>query len=377
MGRHRKTKVEKAPIKLRRKRLADGRESLFLDTFVEGRHSYEFLQLYLSPETSTKTVRENARTLRKAEDILAQRVESLYSNKVNFPQDGYSDAMLLSDWMEICYQRRIREGKTGVNVSNARINLLAFRPDVTIAEIDRQFCLDYMDWLRNEYVSPYGKKLSQKTAYNYAAALRTVLNDAVNAKLIASNPWNRLDGSEKIKEPSSKREFLTIDEVKSLVETTLTNDTVKRAFLFSCFSGLRFGDISQLTWGDINTSGEEWNVSLRMEKTSDPIWIPLSRQARKWLPSKGDSESLVFPELPDNDATNRHIRSWTKAAGIPKVITFHCARHTCATMLLTLGADLYTVSKILGHRSVRHTQIYAKIIDSKKDDAVNLVNSIF
>ena len=116
-----------------------------------------------------------------------------------------------------------------------------------------------------------------------------------------------------------------------------------------------------------------------MKKTKDPIYIPLSEQALKWLPKrpKGAKDEDKIFGLPTISRVCLIIDAWTKAAGIKKHVTFHVARHSFATMMLTLDVDLYTTSKLLGHKDVSTTQIYAKIIDQKKTDAVNRVNDIF
>ena len=115
-----------------------------------------------------------------------------------------------------------------------------------------------------------------------------------------------------------------------------------------------------------------------MQKTKEPIYLPLSPEALKWMPERGDkmAEDHVF-DLPSPTMINVLLKPWAKAAGIDKRFSFHTARHTFATMMLTLGADLYTTSKLLGHADVKMTQVYAKIINQKKDDAVNLVNGLF
>ncbi len=121
-----------------------------------------------------------------------------------------------------------------------------------------------------------------------------------------------------------------------------------------------------------------YNLEIVMQKTKDPIYIPLSEQAMKWLPKRGDKdvEDKVF-FIPRIEYVNRTLPGWAEKAGVKKHMTFHTARHTFATMMLTLGADLYTVSKLLGHSDVKVTQVYAKIVNQKKNDAVNLMNSIF
>lgn len=377
MGNKRNARVEKSPIKLRRKLLADGRESLYLDQYVGGRHQYEFLKLYLVPEENAKAARENRRALRQAERILKERVESFYNNKVNLSSQDGPGAIKLSDWVATCHERRLARGESGANMMCAGRALACFNPDVTLGQIDKEFCLGFIDWLRNSYKTRRGVPVAQKTAYTYSAILRTVLNDAVQEGLIEKNPWKQLAPIDKIKDPPSRRAYLTIDEVKSLIATECESEVVKRAFLFACFSGLRISDVRRLVWKDVTTAGENWSVSVVMVKTREPVVVPISHQARKWMGAPTESDSCVFAGLPKDEKVNAIIKEWVADAGITKRVTFHVARHTCATMLLTLGADIYTVSKILGHTSLRYTQIYAKIVDSKKDNAVNLVNSVF
>lgn len=185
--------------------------------------------------------------------------------------------------------------------------------------------------------------------------------------------------TEKIKVPESKRDFLTIEEIKKMIATPFFNEQVRQAYLFSCFCGLRISDIRKLRWRDISTSGGQWLVSVVMTKTTNPVYIPLSSQAVKWLPEHNGCtpDDLVFGGLPNASNLCVSLKNWAEKAGVKKNVTFHTARHSCAVLLLTLGADIYTVSKILGHRSVRATQIYAKIVDKKKDDAIALVDDAF
>ena len=146
----------------------------------------------------------------------------------------------------------------------------------------------------------------------------------------------------------------------------------------SCFCGLRFSDIKGLKWESIFCDSGQYRLQVVMQKTKAPIYLPLSSEALKWLPMRNGkgADEKVF-SLPSNARVNDLIKPWAEAAGITKHFTFHTARHTFATMMLTLGADLYTTSKLLGHTDVRMTQVYAKIVNKKKDEAVNLVNGLF
>jgi integrase len=381
MGRKRKSLVEKSPFKLRRRKLADGRISLFLDRSVNSGHEYEFLQLYLLPETSSTAKRQNARTLREAEDILQMRTEALLNARVETELVGSGAGVLLSDWLQTsCNNHKMRGLRDYEGILTLRKILLTFRPNVRLSEIDKQFCLDMIDWFRNTYINKRpGTTIGARTADTYCQTFRTMLNEAVREGLMDKNPWNRLETIEKIKKPESKREYLTIDEIRSMIATDCPNELVKRAYLFSCFTGLRISDVRNLKWGDIYQENGQTFVSVVMKKTTKPLYIPLSGQALKWMPEKGESTSddYVFGKLVNYGNVNKNLKKWAEAAGIRKHISYHTSRHSFATMMLTLGADLYTVSKLLGHSSVKHTQIYARIIDRKKDEAVNLADSVF
>ena len=178
--------------------------------------------------------------------------------------------------------------------------------------------------------------------------------------------------------PKQTRDFLTIDELKLLVDTKCSNDEIKKAYLFSCFCGLRWSDIKSLVWNEVIKNGEQYQVRLVMKKTQELIYIPLSEEALKWLPERNDNNDTdhVFI-LPYLTRISPVLNKWAQSCGITKHITFHTARHTFATMLLTLGCDVYTVSKLLGHKEIKTTEIYAKIVDKKKAEAVNLVNDVF
>ena len=205
------------------------------------------------------------------------------------------------------------------------------------------------------------------------------MNEAVRKKLITSNPVMYLSREDKkpIRAERSNRTFLTIDEVKKLALTEYKHhDDVKRAFLFSCFTGLRISDVKNLRWENIEERDGGFFVSIIMQKTREPLTIKLNKQAVSWLPKRKGTD-VVF-NLPYYRATlNERVKSWAKKADIGKDVCFHMSRHTFATMALTLGADLYVVSKLLGHTDVSVTQIYADIINKKREEAVDLMDNAF
>jgi len=166
---------------------------------------------------------------------------------------------------------------------------------------------------------------------------------------------------------------LTIQEVRKLNRNVCGNKDVKDAFIFSCFTGLRYSDVLNLKWSNIKKD----KIEFIQKKTGGVEYLPIAEEAKKILKKKAKSKSneSVF-HLPKKPVIWEHIQNWKKAAEIDKKVSFHTARHTFATLSLTMGTDLYTVSKLLGHKSISTTQVYAKIIDKKKVQAINKLPSL-
>ena len=381
MAKKKKVIKAKEPIRMRIKELKGGNRSIYLDTYLNGKHHYEFLKLYLVPEVDEISRKQNETTLKSANAMKADRILKLTQEKGGLKKSGLQGNRLLFDWIEEFRDRAIKRGvRTTVFIDSTKSLISKFRgDDLLMKDIDKDFCLGYLRFIKCKYKDQYGRPLKPITQLNYVRYLNTILNDAVKAEVISANPFTKIRNSERIRVPESPREFLTIDEVKKLIETPCSRNDVKMAYLFSCYCGLRIGDIENLRWGDIAQDGSQWRIQIVMRKTGNPLYLPLSKQALKWMPERGDAADgdFVFDGLPVRQHANRIIREWAEDAGITKHLSYHTARHTFATMMLTLGADLYTTSKLLGHTKVSTTEIYAKIVNSKKDEAVNLVDKVF
>jgi integrase len=170
------------------------------------------------------------------------------------------------------------------------------------------------------------------------------------------------------------REFLIEDEVKQLMKTPCNNELLKRASIFAIYSGLRLSDIRKLQWNQILFQKDGAILNVKQQKTKGLIELPLNPESIKYLGEKKSDDTLVFEGFDKiRKKYNKILAKWVEDAGIKKKITFHCLRHTNATLLLNKGADLYTVSKLLGHNDIVITQIYAKILDESKRKAVNLL----
>lgn len=369
------TKV-KEPIRLRTKKLSDGSKSLYLDIYRNGKRTYEYLKMYLIPETDRNARLQNEVTMTAANAIKSKRIIELTSGEAGIV--NHRDKIYLLDWMDTYkeFQEKRNRKKCVAHIKTVVRLLKEYAGErVILDQIDMAFCQGYVDYMMTSY-RPKGKPIAASTQHTYYLVFTGALNAAVRAKRLLRNPFNEMDKSEKPKKPESVRSYMTIDEVRALIATPIKNEMVKNAYLFSCFCGLRISDIIGLKWKDIFVDRGQYRLALSMQKTKEPIYLPLSPEALKWMPERGDkTESDPVFKLPT--AINARLKPWAKAAGITKQFTFHTARHTFATMMLTLGANLYTVSKLLGHADVRMTQVYAKIVNEKKDEAVNLTNGLF
>lgn len=248
---------------------------------------------------------------------------------------------------------------------------------MALADVDKEFILGFMDrQLSRKPLNRHRENLSKGTVFIFMDYIRAGLNFAVKEKLITTSPYKGITRG-MVRNRQSKREYLTVQEVKKLIDTPCRRPDVKAAFLFSCFCGLRIRDVMELCWKHIARNGDDWQVEIIQFKTKKPLYLPLNMSARQWLPEQGDAaaDDHCFPQLSYyyHDA----ITGWVEKAGIEKPVTYHTSRHTFATLCLTAGIDIYTTSQLLGHTTIRHTQRYARIINSKKDDAVSMLDEVF
>jgi integrase len=342
-------------VKLRKKKTKKG-ESLYLDIYNDGQRVYEFLKIQL-----TKDKESNKEKMRIAESIRAKKeFEILYSSCGLTPKFKKN-----ANFIEY-FERFANEKKSTTNYINTLNHLKKFTGGTI------KFLHINVKWL-DDFKAYLLKKVTNNSANTYYTALKAVLKKAVKEKILQENPAQYTDS---IKTNDVERVYLTHEELTKLSRSKCPNDEVKKAFLFACYTGLRFSDLNKLTWGKIQPDNGRHKLQYRQKKTGGFEYFPLSETANKLL--NGDSDIINFPSKPVFDMPcrfhyNQVLKSWTKNAGINKNLTSHIARHTFATLALSSGADLYTVSKLLGHKDITTTQIYAKIIDRKKEEAVDML----
>lgn len=372
------THDSKDPVRLRRRTLANGNISLYLDVYINGRRTYEFLKMYLLPETNRKDKEKNRETLRLAEAVRAKRIVELRNGEYGF-KNRQSKNVLFFDYYEAYVEKRSSSESKG-NWANLRGSLRHLRcyerrDKITFAEITPDWIEGFREYLENKALSygTEGRLLAPNTQKAYFNNLRFCLSQAVKDEIIQRNPMTKVKG---IKGEESTRMYLTIDEIKAAANAPCDNELVKRAFLFSCLTGLRRSDILKLTWGDISQQNGFTRIIFRQKKTKGQEYLDITPQATEFLGERGELSERPFKGLVSANLTNYEIKTWLARAGITKPITFHCARHSFAVMMLDLGTDIYTVSKLLGHRELSTTQIYAKVLDKNKQAAVASIPSI-
>ena len=381
----------KDPIRVWFKKLASGSRSVYLVFRSHGRRTYENLGLYVVPERTQADKAQNANTLLTVNTIKAQRIVELANSKAGIKQDKASGKMLLVDWLERFKAIKLKNGQSksnAVTINNLILHIKAYKGDaVTMQQVDKAFCEGFITYLstcktigtnKPKKGEHKPKPMAKTTATLYFNTFVCALNSAVKAEIIDSNPVAEIDKDTKkpIKKQGSTRTYLTLDEMKVLMKAQCPNEELRRAFFFACFCGLRISDIKKLTWAEIRQEGEQLIIDTTMKKTGTAIVLPISKEAAKWLPESESKTGFVFAQLPTQSTVNEDVKVWAKRAGITKDVVFHTSRHTFATTALTLGADLYTTSKLLGHQNLRTTQIYAEIVNQKENDAVNLFNGL-
>lgn len=349
--------------------------SLYLEYYQNGKRSYEYLNLYLHSDKNNKLTKqqkeENKKTFDLADDIRSKR--KLEAQRGSY---GFTDAQKIKgsfiDYVELLKNKRKNsEGNYG-NWDSAHKYLKKFaKTDVTFSQIDRRWLEKFKYYLQHEARSKSNKPLSKNTQSSYFNKIRAALKEATREEIIQRNPALDTQG---ISPGDPQRDFLTYDELKAVAKEDCEIPILKTAFLFSALTGLRWSDINKLLWSEVHYSKELGNyLRFTQKKTQGSETLPISQQAADLLGERGKPEERVFKTLKYSAWHNLKLQQWIMKAGITKTITFHCARHTYATLQLTLGTDIYTVSKLLGHKHLKTTQIYTKVIDEKKTEAANKI----
>lgn len=315
---------------------------------------------------------DNVRALRQHEfDNAALYTET---DKAQAEQNARAQENFI-DYFQKVSDKRHRTSSDSIRVNWNRVKellkLYAEGDCLRFGDIDLSLIEDFKMWIMT---APQGGGksgiISQNTAATYFSIFKAAIKQAFVDGYFTSDIAAKVKG---ISEKESRREHLTIEELNTLAATPCDRPIMKRAALFSALTGLRHCDIQKMKWGEVVREGDHYRINFDQKKTGGVEYMPISDQAYSLCGEPQDPDRLVFEGLPNPSWISKPLKRWIEDAGIKKNITFHCFRHTFATLQLTNGTDLFTVSKMLGHTNVRTTQIYAKVVDEKKEQAADAI----
>lgn len=366
---------EKEIIRLRRKRI-QSRESLYLDSYFKGKRRYEFLRLYLIPERTKADRLKNEQTLRLANMVKAKRSVELFNNKYGFTNE--KPEVNLIQYIRLVMENKEKQGKTGIKSTFETLiyHLTKYRGEkILLSDLDDRYTKGFVLYLSTAISRTSGTTLKTSSQHNIYTSLKTIVHQAIKDNLLTTDPTKSIDPPRMV---LPHKEFLTEEELKRLIRTPCSKEIVKRSFLFCCFTGLRISDVRELTWKKVTFEEQGAHINYRQKKTKIENYVPLSENAISVLPPKDDkSDSDLVFMLPPETTIRKTLKEWMTNAKIDKHITFHSSRHTCATLLLNSGVDIYTVKEILGHTDIGTTMKYTKVIDKTKRIAVNKIPNLY
>jgi len=404
-------------VKLRQKQISQGRQSLYLDFYPAIPHPEtgettrrEFLGMYIfidktelkkdisnneqkgkDVESKKKLYKElkpltpidkthNTETLKIAESIRQKRENFL--NKPEIYNEYEKEQLRIKEQGEQCfveYFRKLTNKRKNSNYDNwiSALNYLETftNGSLKFADLNESIFEDFKEYLQTSKSKRSDKTtLSINSAVSYFNKVKAALKQAHKDNILQTDLNSKISP---IKAAETRREYLTIEELNKLVKTHCNNDLLKRSALFSALTGLRFSDIQKMVWSELEyIEGQGYFLNFDQQKTKGVEVLPISEQAYSFTegtpnPKDMPQDKRVFEGLKYSAYANKHLFQWIGAAGITKDITFHCFRHTYATLQLFNGTDIYTVSKMLGHKDLKTTQVYAKIVDEAKRKAAD------
>ncbi len=366
-------------VYLREKKLGGGQVSYYLDIYHNKTRWYEFLEIRTNKNHPSAQDKEKKR--------LVQEIRAKRENELIVQDNGLIDKSKKKANFIAWYENYINaKPRTNTHRSSSLAHLKKYmgsRP-LPFTALNPQWIKDFTNYLL--------KKMSNNTARCYLMDMFTALEDAVRQDIIPFNPFRKIEKHERIRQQNVFRQAFTLEQLQQLADAPCKiHPQIKQAYLFSCFTGLRWSDVNQLRWAEvikkIIDEKEEWFLYFEQEKTEGIEYLPLSEQAIDIIKDRkaeaeedGNKNAFVFPYVKEFDdknqlmykIVNRALKKWAKAAELGMRLTFHTGRHTFATNVLENcpDGDLWTVSKLLGHKNINSTQIYAHVRDRKKSAAV-------
>ncbi len=343
---------------LRKRKLASGGFSLWLDYYVNGVRTNETLKAKGKPLKLIGNKKLDYEVLALAEAIREEREKQVLNGvSINTIKRDNNLKEILYLYLE--KYNNSNSYLTAKYIFEIFIEFVG--AGANIRNISKNQANDFIEEISK-------RKVKNTTINHYITYFKTFFKWCIEKEYITENPFNHI---KKFKKESTKREYLTIEEIREFSMVDKFHNT-KNAFLFSCFTGLRMIDVKKLQWNDIR--GKE--IYKKIVKTGKFETIPINETAMNILNERDKENDFIF-ELPKQRRTIEYqLKAICNNAGIEKHITFHCSRHTFATILLSNGVDIYTTSKLLGHSSVSMTEIYSNLVNENKVKAINSIPNL-
>jgi integrase len=339
------------------------------------KREYENLKLFIYEQPKTQLERDhNKETWTLAETIKARKILDAQSTAHGFVSSIRGKMCFLQFFKKLVDKKYDTIGNYG-NWKSTYQHLLEFTNNKSLPmdKVDDRFLESFKEYLLScKTIKGHRKeKLNRNSAMSYFNKVRAALREAYNAKMIKENPATRVKC---IKGQEVNRAFLTMEELQKLAITPCDDPLLGKAFLFAAITGLRFSDVKALKWANIKYSEQDgYFINYTQKKTKKAEILPVAAHSLQILGKRGAEEVNVFEGLTYSAWKNKLLQAWIKSAGINKKISFHCSRHTQAVLQLSLGTDIFTLSKLLGHANIKTTMHYAHIIDQHKIDAANKI----
>lgn len=358
-------------VTLRERPIAKGRNSLFLDIYPPVRNpktgklqrKYNLgLFVYDKPKDSLERW-HNRETLELGRNQAAKRQIEVQNQQLGF----LSKEMRNGNFLDLFQEEMDKRGNDS-SLENWRNSIKYFKAfageKVRYVELNETFSEEYAAYLLSgPALGPKKISIKTNTAVAYFAKYIATLKVAFKKGLLATDLGEIIDP---IRPAGTHREFLFLDELRHLARTPCPSDLVRRASLFSALTGLRFSDVGTLTWEETRGSRGNYFIQFSMEKTGVCQFHPIPDEAYDLLGDKG--AGVIFAGLQYYHVTSI-LPKWLQAAGIERHFTFHCFRHTFATLQVLSRTEVATISKLLGHKNIQTTMIYVHIVDSLKREA--------
>ena len=364
-------KINGMNITIDQEQRKNGRSRLYLRIYHEGNRKKEYLDLYVTDKPQTKLERNaNKTALQLAEAIRGTRLVEFQNGKYGF-SDTYKQKGSFVDYFKKAAEKRRRSSGSYGNWKSAYQLFEKFLDgkDLSFEDMTTEVMEKFKKYLLEARVTKSNTRLARNSSLSYFNKLKAALNDAFDEKIMPDKIAPRVKS---IREEDTHREYLTLDELNKLIKTPCEIEVLRNAFLFSAITGLRWSDVHGLTWKNVEylPDSNSYQLRYKQQKTQVAEVLPISEQVVAFMGERDHDNSKVFIGLKYSSWTNLKLQQWVMKAGITKNITFHCSRHTYATLMLTHDVDLFTVSKLLGHKNIKTTQLYAKVVDQRKIDAV-------